>query len=316
MRQTSASPSSLAVLGVAVLAVSSSAVLVRWADASPVALAFWRTLGGAVILAPAAVRSPVRPSGRQWPAIGVAGLALGIHFSAWLASLELTSVAASVTLVSTAPIFIAGALAIGGRGPGRRTWSAIGLAVLGTLVIAGGDALGGWGDGSALLGDGLALVGAATMAVYLLIGDRLRATLSTPTYAGPTYAVAAATTLCAAMVAGIDLSGYDRTTWLAIGGMIVGPQLAGHTAFNHLLGRLGSVTVSLSLLAEPIGAAVLVWLFFAEIPPLGAVLGAPLVIGAVALHLLSGPRRPPTTPARPGRPGTAAGDGRADRVQG
>ncbi len=285
-------PRSIALLAVAVLAISSSAVLVRWADASPVALAVWRTLGGALILAPAARRSSVRPTGRQWLAITVAGVALGVHFATWLASLELTSVAASVTLVSTAPIMIAIAMAITGRGPSRMTWLAIGLAIIGTMVIAGGDA-GAETDTddrrSALIGDGLALIGAATMAAYLMIGDRLRNTLSTAAYASRTYAVAAATTLVVALTANIDLTGYDPTTWLAIAAMIVGPQLAGHTVLNHLLGRIGSVTISLTLLTEPLGAAALVLLLFGERPPVAALIGAPLVIAAVAIQVLAGP---------------------------
>ncbi|MGI9596326.1 MAG: DMT family transporter [Acidimicrobiales bacterium] len=300
------SPQTALVLALAVLAISSSAVLVQWADASPVALAFWRTLGGAVILAPSARRSAIKPSRAQWQAIAVAGVALSIHFASWLASLELTSVAASVTLVSTTPILIAAYLALTGRNPGRATWLAVGLAVVGVVVITGGDVgastTGSDGDDTALLGDGLALVGAATMACYLLIGDRLRSThpvaggarpdrlgesspLSTSGYASRTYGVAAAATFVIAVIADIDLFGFDTKTWLAIGAMIAGPQLAGHTALNYLVGRLGSVTISLALLVEPLGASVLVWLFFGDVPPMAAVLGAPLVMGAIAIQV-------------------------------
>lgn len=284
----------VAVLAVAVLAISSSAVLVRLADASPVALAFWRTLGGALILAPSAWRSSAKPTRRQWWGIALAGIALALHFSSWLASLELTSVAASVTLVATAPLMIAVAMAIGGRSPGGRTWTAIGLAVLGTFIIAGGDAAAvADTDRSALIGDGLALIGAATMAVYLMTGDRLRGTLSTAGYASRTYAMAALTTMVVALASGIDLVGFDTTTWLAIAAMIVGPQLAGHTALNYLLGQIGSVTISLALLIEPLGAVLLVWLLFGDIPPLAAAIGAPLVIVAVALQVVNGPLTSP-----------------------
>lgn len=284
-----------AVLAIAVIAMSSSAVLVRWADASPVALAFWRTLGGALVLAPAAIKSPVRPSRGHWIGMAVAGVALGVHFATWLASLELTSVAASVTLVSTAPLLIAIALAVAGRPPAAGTWFAIALAIVGTLIITFGGGEGeiaGAPAQSPLLGNGLALIGAATMACYLMIGDRVRDTLSTSAYAARTYLVAAVTTFAISIVRGIDLLGFDRTTWLAILCMIIGPQLAGHTALNYLLGQLGSVSVSLALLVEPLGAAFLAWLAFQELPPLAAVIGGPLVIGAVALHILTSDRQP------------------------
>jgi drug/metabolite transporter (DMT)-like permease len=278
---------SLAVLAVAVLAVSSSAVLVQWADVSPIALSLWRTAGGALVLAGPAIRSGTRPRGGQRLLLGIAGVALGLHFATWLASLELTSVAASVTLVSSAPLLIAAFLALSGKRPSRRTWLAIGAALAGTLVITGGDATA--ATSTALAGDGLALAGAATMAVYLMVGNRLRATLPTSAYASRTYAVAAAGLLPAALVTDADLWGYDMTSWLAIGGMILGPQLAGHTALNLLLRELGSVTVSLALLAEPLCASILVWLVFGQIPPVAAVAGAPLVMAGLIIHITQRP---------------------------
>ena len=286
--------SSILLLVVAVLAVSSSAVLVRLADASPVALAFWRTLGGALILAPAARRSTAKPDRRQWWVIVAAGVALGVHFATWLASLELTSVAASVTLVSTAPIIIAIVQVVGGHRPPARTWWAIAAAFTGTIIIAGSDATaagpgGASGDRSALFGDGLALIGAITMAFYLMAGDRLRSSLSTAGYASRAYGVAAAAGLVVAAGSGVELTGFDRRTWLAIAAMVVGPQLLGHTALNHLLAKLGSLTVALALLLEPLGAALLVLLFFGDVPPLGAILGAPLVIAAIALQVVHQP---------------------------
>lgn len=272
---------------VAIIAVSSSAVLVRLADAPAEALAFWRTAGGALILAPAARRSSSTVDRRHWVAIGVAGAALALHFSTWLASLELTSVAASVTLVTTAPLMIAIGAVVIGRRPPLATWIAIAVAIVGAAVIAlggeAGDAAGGGTDPA--LGNVLALIGAAAMATYLVAGDRVRSSVSTAAYAARAYAVAALVLAGYAAATGLALWGYDRRTWLAIGGMILGPQLAGHTMLNLLLDRLGSVTVSTLLLAEPVGAGLLVWLLFGELPPAAAWIGGPLVIGAVALQL-------------------------------
>lgn len=278
---------------VAVLAVSSSAVLVRWADAPAEALAFWRTAGGAILLAPAARRSATGPTGRQWLIILVAGVALAVHFSTWLASLELTSVAASVTLVTTAPLMIAIGAAVFGRRPPMLTWVAIVIAIIGVAVITlGGQAsetatAGGADPGPSdpAIGNLLALIGAVAMAIYLVAGDRVRTTVSTAAYAARAYGVAAIGLAGYAAVTDLALFGYDRTTWLAIVAMVIGPQLAGHTMLNLLLERLGSVTVSTLLLAEPVGAGLLVWLLFGEVPPLAAWVGGPLVLGAVALQL-------------------------------
>lgn len=279
---------SLLLLAVAVLAVSSSAVLVRYADLSPVALAFWRTAGGAAVLAVPSMVSGRQPRRPQWPLLALAGIALGAHFATWLASLEMTSVTASVTLVTTAPLIIAVALVVLGRRPSGRTWLAIGLAIAGTLVIAGGDLGSGSDSATALAGDGLAVLGAMAMAIYLTAGTRLRATLPTTTYAAWTYAGAALVLVVVALVWKVDLWPHGTTTWLAIGAMIVGPQLAGHTALNLLLRDLGSVTVSVALLAEPLVASLLIWLLFAELPPAAAVLGAPLVVTGLVLQITAG----------------------------
>ena len=285
----------VAALVVALVAVSSSALLVRWADAGAVSLSFWRTAGGAVLLGSAALARPAA-SRPQWPErsqrglLAVGGVALAVHFAAWLASLELTSVAASVTLVTTTPLLIAAWLAVTGRTPPPATWGAITAAVIGAAVIAGGDARG--GDGHALVGDGLAIVGAAAMGCYLLVGERLRPSTPTITYAAAVYAVAAAVLLPAAFATdgGLDgLVGHDRTTWLAIGAMIIGPQLAGHTVLNLLLPQFGSVTISMALLTEAVGASLGAWLLLDEVPTTASLIGAPIVLAALAFHLRAAP---------------------------
>ncbi len=271
---------------VAVVSIASSAVLVEYALAPAVALAFWRCLGGAVILAPRAAAEPAFLASvkRVWYWLVAAGIALGLHFATWLASLEMTSTAASVTIVSTAPIFVVGWHWLTGSPPGSTTALGVVLAVGGVAVLTAGD-LANTDLFDGVDGDGLALVGAACMAAYLLIGDRLRSELPTVIYAPVVYAVAAATVLPIALIGGRSLSGFDTTTWLAIGGMIVGPQLGGHTVLNLLLGRIGSVLVSLALLSEAIVASALMWLIFDEVPPALAVIGTPLVIVGLALAI-------------------------------
>ncbi len=159
----------------------------------------------------------------------------------------------------------------------------IALTLVGVVVIAGGD-LGTSGD--QLAGDGLALLGAAAMAIYLVLGSRARADLSTAAYGARAYAVAAAALLPTALLTGTPLWGYDAQTWLVIAAMILGPQLAGHTVLNLLLERLGSLTVSLALLAEPIGASLLTWALLGEAPPVAAFIGGPIVLLGLALHLV------------------------------
>ena len=279
----------LILVAVAVFAISMAAILVRWADASALSLSFWRTAGGALLLAPAASPTMWQAARQHWRLLAVAGTALAAHFWLWLASLELTSVAASTTLVSTVPLFVAvGGLALpslaersGGR-VNNRTWVAISIAIVGSAIIAGGD-VGLAGD--QLLGDFLALAGAAAMALNLIVGARLRQELSTATYSCATFTVASFVLLIAAIVTDTSLIGFSGSTWLVIAALILGPQLLGHTLLNHLLVSLGPLPVSMMLLLEPIGAGLLAWLLLDESPPTAVWIGAPLVISAVAFQL-------------------------------
>ncbi|MEM7337728.1 MAG: DMT family transporter [Actinomycetota bacterium] len=298
----------------AVVVTSSAALLARSADAPPMALAFWRTLGAAVFLSGPAIiirarrrrADPIAAAtgpNTRWLLLG-AGAALGLHFATWLASLELTSVAASTTLVTITPLLLAGYLTLIGQPPSRTGWIALALAMAGAVVITVGDVR---TDVRALAGDGLAVAGAGFMAVQLRLGQHLRQSMSTLDYTSRAYAVAAVVTGATALVAGIELWGFDRATWAAIVAMVAGPQLLGHTVLNLLLRWLDAVTISLALLLEPLWGTLLVLAVLGEVPPITAVLGAPLILGGLALHLrLDGSSQATPAaevPARSERPG-------------
>ena len=288
--------SHMALLLLAVFAVSSSAALVRWTDVSAITIAFWRTFGGALILAGPAWRIrqeraiPANRNGRAgWLFSAVAGTALALHFATWLTSLELTSAAASLTLAATAPIFVAGWWWLNGRPPSARAWVAIAVAIVGVAVIAGGSLL---EDATNLRGNALALIGAVTAAAYMVAGERAQEELPIATYAFRAYFSAAVVLTVIAAVSGDALwsgagnsAAWDRKTVLALVLFVVGPQLLGHTVLNSLLPRIGSLSVTMALLAEPILGSLLVWLWFSEVPTAAVWIGAPLVIGGLAFQL-------------------------------
>lgn len=302
-------------LVVAILSISSSAVLVRYTEAPSLTLSWWRTLGGGMLLAPNAVRwwrrmsaTTTAPGSAAGPLL-LAGLALGAHFWMWLASLETTSVAASVTLVSTAPFFVVALAWFAGRRPGGdgpgaahlgpRGRQALTITVAGAVLIGLAGRSSAPGVPSATAGNLLALAAAAAMAVYLTVGDRLRsrARLGTAAYASPVYLVAAGSLTVAAALTGTNPFALDRQDALVVAAMIAGPQLCGHTVLNHLLGRLGAMTIALALLAEPVGATVLAWLVVDERPARLTLLGAALVVGGLAIRLL-GPEAPQSSTKR------------------
>lgn len=270
---------------VGVLAVSSAAILIRIADAHPLAIAFWRCAGGALVLAPFSLRSrrdapPLDAT--QWKQLAGAGLFLALHFALWITSLDYTTVASSVTLVAMSPIFVGlGARVFLGEPPSRRTWIGLGLTVAGAVVIGAGDLAVADLGREALLGDLLALGGAVTVAGYLLVGRAARRRLPVTVYASAVYGIAALLLLPACLLVGADLVGFGPITWLAIAGLIVGPQLFGHTVFNALLAYVTATVVAIVVLAEPVAAGVLAWLVLAELPATLFWLGAPLILGGV-----------------------------------
>jgi drug/metabolite transporter (DMT)-like permease len=284
-RRRPSGPLVAAGIAVGIVAISTSPILVREAHVPALALAFWRCLAGALLLAPFALRrGPRVPVGRDAGWLALSGACLAVHFSLWNASLDRTTIASATVLVACSPLFV-GVLAgpLLGEPPSRLGWAGIGLTIAGAAVIALGDAGAVDLGPRALLGDAMAFGGAAAIGAYFLIGRSLRRRLPASTYAASVYGVAAALLLPASLVSGAPLAGYGGGSWLAIGGVVVGPQLLGHTVFNALLATLTADTVAVVGLAEPVGATLLAWLVFRELPTLWFWPGAALVLAGVWL---------------------------------
>jgi drug/metabolite transporter (DMT)-like permease len=288
-------------MAVGIAAISTSPILVRVAALPALALAFWRCLAGAALLAPFARRA----GGPAGEAIGradaarllAAGVFLAVHFALWNASLALTSVAASTTLVSCSPLFVGLGGRLLGESPSRRAWLGIAIAVAGAAVIGLGDAGALQRGGRALLGDALAFAGSVAMAGYLLLGRVARRRLPVSTYAASVYGVAAAVLLPACLLTGAALGGYRAGSWLALAAVVAGPQLLGHTVFNGLLARVSATVVAVAILAEPVGATALAWWLLDELPAAAFWLGAPLVLAGVWLTVTGERERVGTVPA-------------------
>jgi len=269
--------------------VSSAAIIIRLADAPAISVAFWRCALGVLFLAPFALARRERfPKGRNLYVAAASGVALGAHFGFWVSSLDYTSVAASVVLVTSAPIFVA---ALGYVFLGERTspLSFLGILVAlgGTVVIAADDSVG----SAALLGNMLALAGAATFAVYVLTGRFSRTGgVGFLGYSIVAYTVGAATLLPVALLSGAELWGYSGETWFWLVMLTLGPQILGHTVFNWALGYVDASIISGVVLVEPVASAVLAWLILSETPGIPTVIGGVVVIFGLFL-LLRGYRK-------------------------
>lgn len=288
MRPVSApSPSRLAlVMGIGLVAVSLSAIFIRLADAPGVVVAAYRMVLASLILLPWTLRALRRtPLTRQNAGYAtLAGLLLGAHFATWISSLSYTSVAASTSLGTTTPVWVA-----------LSSWLLLGLApsfttLLGMLVTILGGALIGFGSGvgeassAPLLGNTLALAGAAAAAAYLLLGRTAQNRgLGLQAYIGVAYGVAAISLIPLPLVLGLSYTAYSPATFFWILLLALIPQLVGHTAYNYAVKYLDPAVVATVILLEPIGASLLALMLFSEIPPLLTLFGALILLLGVAI---------------------------------
>jgi len=279
--------SSFLTLSLAVLFVSFGAILVRLAAAPPLAVSFYRVAIASLLLLPFAAGD----ARRSWPALGrrrgflllAAGVALALHFATWIASLSYTTVASSVLLVNTAPLFaIVLSRLLLREEPSRTVLVAIPVAFTGAGLIAFGD----WtGSPGSLLGNGLAVAGAMAVALYQVIGRGLRDALPLNAYVLGVWGAAALALAVLARGFGVLLGGYPTRTWLVFVALAVVPTIGGHGLVNKSLRSLPAPTVGLFLLGEPVIASLLAWLLFREVPGPWTLSGGAVVLAALGVVL-------------------------------
>lgn len=277
-----------ALLALGVGAASVSAILIRYADgADPLAMAFWRCSAGAAVLLPFSA-GRIRAGGRAaLTAPVLAGIFLALHFGTWMTSVNLTTVAASVLLVSTTPVFVAiAALLLFGERLPAYAWVGIVLATGGAAAVGGGSL-----TGSSLDGNLLAVAGAVTAGGYVMAGELARRTQGILEYAVVTYAVSGALLAIVCVARGVDLAGYPAGTWVALAGMVVGPQLLGHTVINLTLSDIDATTVSVAIMTEPVVATALAFVLFDEVPSWLLYPGGVAILAGI--YMVSTARRKP-----------------------
>jgi drug/metabolite transporter (DMT)-like permease len=254
------------VLFFSLLAISTSGPLVRSSNSDPLAIAVYRLGFSLVVVAIAlAVTGSWRELRRlrrgELAIAAGAGAMLALHFWSWNASVHLTTVAASVVLVNMHPPIVAllSMLWLHER-PRPVQWLGIAVAMLGAAIVAAGDSGrlgGGAAAGRALFGDGLALIGALTVAVYFVAGRRLRRSYSLWPYVAVVYGAAFIVLVAISAAREVPLTGYSSRELLIFAALAAGPMLVGHTGMNYALRYLPAYIVNLTVLGEPVGATIL-----------------------------------------------------------
>lgn len=285
-----------------IVCVSTAAILIRYAqeEVSSLVIAAYRLGVASLFLLPVVLfktRSEIRSLPKTvWFQLTLAGIFLGLHFAAWITSLEMTSVASSVVLVTTTPLWVAlfSPLILKER-LNRGIWLGLLLSMSGgilvglhqTCTLSGLNlTCSGLEDmlqGRVLVGNLLALAGAWLSASYLMVGRKVRPHLSLFSYTFIVYGVAAVLLVLMAGVRHLPFVGFSARSYLFLILLGIIPQLLGHSSFNWALRYVPATFVSVALLGEPIGATILAILFLRESPSLGELVGGMLILAGIYL---------------------------------
>jgi drug/metabolite transporter (DMT)-like permease len=268
-----------------VLAVSTGAIFAKLAEAPALVIAAYRVGLASLILAPIAwwqARDELLGlEKKDYMLALLSGFFLALHFSTWISSLSYTSVANSVVLVNTNPLWV-GILTplISKDRLTLMTKIGIVISVIGGAIIGAGDFATG---GQALWGDFLALLGSICAAVYLLLGRNLRRKLSLLAYVIICYGSAAIILWVLVIALGLQVVGFSSGTYAAFAGMALISQIIGHTSYNWALKWFSASLIAVSLLGEPIGATILAYIIFDETLTWTKLIGGSLILAAIYL---------------------------------
>lgn len=265
-----------------VVAISTSAVLIRLAEAPPLVIAFYRMFLASLLFLPGALKQvrTVTLKRKQFVLALGAGTALALHFAFWMTSLEHTSVASSVVLVTTQPlwVFLISVLFLQEK-PTAQMWLGLAVALLGSILVTLTQ---GSGE-SRLFGNLLAVGGAIMMACYFLIGRRLRPDLPLALYSALVYGAASLVLALCLALTGLPWAGFSSLTWLMFLALALVPTVLGHNSLNWALKYLPATMVSVTILGEPLGASILAVVVLREIPFLLEVVGSLITLLGILL---------------------------------
>ena len=269
-----------------VIGIGTSGPVIALSAMPIITLIFWRNLGGALIMAPFALRNGqwLKSESRRGLAWSMAaGFVLALHFIGFFIAMRFTTVAAGTALTALQPIFAAYFVKkLGGHIP-RRAWVGMIISFIGVLIITGVDFQ---ISTRAFIGDLAAIICAALAALYVLLGSKAQQTLATSTYTTLCYLTCSLTALPIALISGVQLIGFEAEQWWLLLALILGAQILGHTMFNFSLKRVSPAIVSLIVFFEvPVGALLAFW-WLDQLPPLGTVPGLILLLAGCAIFVM------------------------------
>ncbi|QMT18540.1 DMT family transporter [Planococcus maritimus] len=273
---------------VGVISVAMSAIFVKMTTADAGVTAFYRMLFSILLMSPVFLYSYLpelkKLSKRDWIFSAIAGIFLAFHFILWFESLNFTSVASSTVLVTLQPLFaFAGTYFFFKERLSVKTLISGMVAITGSIVIAYGDFQ---VSGSALYGDVLALIACALITAYLLFGQDVRKRLSLVTYTFIVYGFSTITLFFYIIVKGESFGPYPKEEWMWFLLLALIPNLLGHTLFNWAVKWVSTNVISIAILFEPVGAAILAYFILGELVSASQIIGGSIVIAGLLFFIV------------------------------
>lgn len=260
-------PLALAGLFAGAIAIATAPLFVKVSEAGPVATAFWRTFLAvpflwAWMLAEKARSPQPRPDQQEHRLILLAGLFFAGDLAVWHWSIVLTSVANATLLANLAPIFVTlAAWLIFRHQPTLLFVAGLATAIIGVSLLVGIDFR---VSGKALLGDFLGVVTAMFYAAYQLTVTRLRTNASTARIMACSSMVMAAVLLPLAVLSGEQLLPSSTEGWAKLFGLALIAQVMGQSLIAYSMAHLPATLSSVSLLLQPVAAALFAWALLGE----------------------------------------------------
>lgn len=288
MPPTTIKSRAILILGFGLIAVSFASIFIKLCEAPALVIAAYRlTIASVFYLGFTRIKQgPIWStfSRSQLKIVLISSVFLTVHFTTWISSLKFTSVASSVVLVQSAPIFVAlGSFVFLKEKPSRLMIIGVIIALFGSVIISVHDfSL----DSNSLTGNLLAIGGAIGAAGYLLAGRKLRAEIDTLPYVTAVYTVTAVLLLIIAILSGAELFAYNLKIYLLFFAIAIFPQIVGHTSFNWALKYFTATGVSIVTLGEPIGASILAFVVLGEKLTMIKIIGGVIILVGVLIALV------------------------------
>lgn len=289
--------------GIALLCLSQSASMVKYAAAPPEVIGTWRLLLASgffllVSLGKGHLKVELRTASKNLTGLAWTGVFFFLHLWTFFYASQTTRISHTMILFCLNPLFVAaGRWWLDQRKPSPRLVISyvLSLVALSLLLLESGQQSNLSLSRQALWGDGAALASAVFFAAYFLLNHRSRQHFSNSVFSGVMYGFCGLCFFVTMALRQDNWMNYPSHTWVGIGAQVLFPTLLGHALISYLMKFLDPTWMATGKLVEPILATFVAALVFQE--PVGSQTVLAFLLTGVALLFFLKSRSAATAPS-------------------